>query len=109
MRKLFVIGLITAAILNLASSGYCDGPAKKLGRGLANMLTCPLEIPHRLLGAHSREGVNDTLSGLAEGVSMMAIRLTVGAIEVVTFPLPFPSPKYEPLLKDPEFFFGGLK
>lgn len=109
MRKLSVICLIAITILSLASPGYCGSPARKLGRGIANMLTCPLEIPNRLLGKHSREGVNETLYGIAEGISMTAIRLTVGAIEVVTFPFPVPSPGYEPMLKDPEFLISEAK
>lgn len=105
-RKLLLIGIIFISLLFLSSSAYCgDNAIKKLGRGVCNIATCPLEIPGQISKANQFDGPMAGLTyGLLKGILMTGVRATVGAYEVLTFPIPFPR-YYSPILKDPEFFF----
>ena len=67
-------------------------PLHKLGRGLGNLVTGWLEIPHEI---ERRYDEQDTASafftGLIVGTAKGVVRTLVGAVEVVTFPLPIPE------------------
>lgn len=102
-----IVILIVAAIL--VSPAYCsidiNGPIRKLGRGLWNMVTCPCELPNRIKKVTDVGSKTDAWTyGLFEGITMIGFRLAVGAFEVATFPFPLPE-DYGPTLKDPEYFF----
>lgn len=76
---------------------------KKLGRGLANCLTFPLEIPNQISKTNNCEGPCAAATvGLVKGVAMAAFRAVVGVYEVATFPFPIPE-CYKPILTDPEY------
>jgi putative exosortase-associated protein (TIGR04073 family) len=83
----------------------CNNDAwKKLGRGVANMLTFPLELPSQISKTNITDGPIAAFTwGLLKGVGMMGSRALVGVYETVTFPMPIPE-GYEPILTDPEFF-----
>jgi putative exosortase-associated protein (TIGR04073 family) len=86
------------------SAGNSDA-WKKLGRGVCNMLTFPLEIPNQISKVNLTDGPMAAYTwGLVKGVGMTAFRALVGAYEVVTFPVALPE-GYQPILTDPEFFF----
>ncbi len=83
---------------------YWDGVCRKLGRGVANVFTAPLELIRvpELIG--DREGGIAALTiGVAQGVRAAVIREAAGIAEVVMFPIPIPS-GFRPLV-DPEFIF----
>ncbi len=79
---------------------------RKGGRGLANILTCPFEIPHQMVKEAKR---SDTvggaaagyLSGIPIGCGWMLYRLGVGVFDFVTGPIP--TPTYEKSYIQPEF------
>lgn len=97
MALLFVVGSLTPA--------YCDDALKKLGRGLCNVATFPLEIFEQIKRTSEDDGPMAGMSyGIVKGVAMMCVRASVGVYEVVTFPFPIPK-DYRPMLTDPEFFF----
>lgn len=77
-------------------------PIRKLGRGLANGLGGLLEVPItiQLVGFEKGPVAGLTL-GLLLGAGKAVVRTLAGAVELVTFPFPFPN-NYEPLLL-PEF------
>lgn len=106
MRKAFII-LSGVCILSLivVSSASCDDALKKLGRGVANVATCVLEVPEQMGRINDSDGpLAGVTFGLFKGIGMLCVRAVVGVYEVATFPLPFPK-AYQPILKDPEFFF----
>lgn len=108
MKKLISVILIALFILSIAECGYC-GPVKKLGRGISNLITFPLELPHRIMETNRRSGPVDAATyGLLEGLCMMVGRAGAGFYEVVSFPIPIP-PDYEPLINDPETFWCANK
>lgn len=85
----------------------CEGPKgdpmRKLGRGLANCITFPIEIPNRISDVNNSDGpIAGITYGLVKGIVMSAFRVLIGAYEIATFPIPIPS-GYRPIIKDPEF------
>jgi len=74
----------------------------KLARGLANVLTSPLELPRNVQNMTEEQGVLvGWTGGMAQGIGMTALRIIVGAYEIITFPIPFPE-DYAPVI-EPEF------
>ncbi len=85
-----------------------DNPGTKLGRGISNILTAPLQYviqTSRLNEDH--DAVTALLGGLVNGTGFMLWRMGVGVYEVVTFPVPVPS-NYGPVL-DPATSLTDLK
>lgn len=108
MRKI-VHFVIVLAILFTLSTSYAfglEGPIRKLGRGTANILTCPLELVKCIGEANYEDGPVAALTyGFFRGMYRTALRGAVGIFEMVTFPIPFPK-NYDPVLTDPEFFLS---
>jgi len=105
MKKALLICLFVLLILSLASPAYC-GPVRKLARGVCNLLTFPCEFYYQIKETSEVEGVSQIIPyGMFKGVVMMIARAGAGFYEVISFPFPIP-PNYEPLIKDPEFFFS---
>jgi len=104
-KRILSAGLVFLFILSMAvPSAYCDDALKKLGRGLCNCLTFPLEIIEQVKRTNLSDGpLAGCTYGLLKGIGMMGVRAMVGVYEVATFPVPLPK-NYEPILKDPEFF-----
>lgn len=111
-RKLISACLIFLFVFSAIGVAYCEEPIskekntaiRKLGRGVANILTFPLEVPHQISDVSNIEGPTAGLTyGLFKGIVMMVVRLGSGLYETVTFMAPVP-PDYKPLLTDPEFF-----
>ena len=105
-RKSVLIGLLVFLLAVIfVMPGYCDDPTQKLGRGIANMLTFPVEMLLQTSRVNNTDGpVAGATWGVLKGLSMTVVRLAVGVYEVLTFPVPMPA-GYEPILNDPEFVF----
>lgn len=105
MKKAVLAGIALLLIMNLALPAYCDDPPKKLFRGICNLLTCPLEIPHRIADTYKHSGPFEAMTyGIWVGSCTMVLRGAVGFFEVISFPFPIPS-GYEPVINDPEFLW----
>jgi len=105
LKRTVSIMLVFLLVLALSSPAYCDDPIKKLGRGIANMLTFPLEIPLHIRRVNDEEGTVAAVTyGLVKGLAMSLYRAFIGIYETATFTVPLP-PSYKPILTDPEFFF----
>jgi len=103
MRKIICLCLII--ILLSGITVFADTPLKKLGRGLANIISCPMEIPYRTGEANVANGPFAAATwGILEGIYRTLVRASVGVYEVVTFPLPWWPSNYGPIIDDPEFF-----
>jgi putative exosortase-associated protein (TIGR04073 family) len=102
--KKTVVFLSIAALLFMSCPAHADTPLKKLGRGLANILTCPLEIPKGIGDANAESGPVAAMTfGVLQGIFKTCVRGVVGVYETVSFPIPLPA-DYAPILMDPEFF-----
>ena len=103
--KGLIIALVMVMVLAVATASYAQDPAKKLGRGLANILTGWIELPKNIYDTSVEDNPLAGLTiGLAKGVGMTIVRTGAGIYEVVTFPFPIPE-DYGPVL-EPEFVFS---
>jgi putative exosortase-associated protein (TIGR04073 family) len=108
---LFAAG--TAAASGIASvdetrdrSTQVSGSLRKLGRGIANVVTSPVELPRTVEKVALRDGwVAGSTVGALQGVARFFLRAGAGLFEIVTFPVEVP-PGYQPLIR-PEFVFGN--
>lgn len=113
-KRALILIIASVLIAGSAVPAFCDdpgpkldGPLTKLGRGLANILTFPLEVPEQI----SRTGTSDGpfaagTVGLLKGLGSAAGRALVGIYETASFMVPYPR-DYQPILKDPEYFLEG--
>jgi putative exosortase-associated protein (TIGR04073 family) len=107
------------ALLIVISLGFCvpahaivetiekatAGPIEKLGRGVANVVTCPLELIKGMDDVKQESGLFAAVTwGILQGTFNIVKRAVVGVYEIVTFPVPLPK-DYAPILTDPEFFW----
>ena len=105
-----LVGILLVAGLSMwapDASAVADQPtcpfARKLGRGVANVLLGFTEVPLTMIDVSRSHGeVAGATWGLVEGVCRMVVRMGVGVAEIVTFPAPFPKADYEPIFL-PEF------
>ncbi|MBU0570760.1 MAG: exosortase system-associated protein, TIGR04073 family [Candidatus Omnitrophica bacterium] len=103
--KMVVVCLMVVAMLGMATQCYAQDPAKKLGRGLANILTGWVELPKNIYDTSVEDNVLAGITmGLAKGIGMFIVRTGAGVYEVVMFPFPIPE-DYQPVL-EPEFVFS---
>jgi putative exosortase-associated protein (TIGR04073 family) len=104
--KGLIICVAILMVLSVATSSYAQDPAKKLGRGIANILTGWIELPKNIYDTSVEDNPLSGLTiGLAKGVGMTIVRTGAGVYETVTFPFPIPE-CYAPVL-EPEFVFKG--
>ena len=81
------------------------GRLRKLGRGVANIATCPLELLRTPEFVGRKEGyVSAVTIGVLQGLWRTVLRGVVGVFEVVTFYAEIPR-DYEPLMH-PEFVWA---
>ena len=101
------VGMVMVAGLGLmAPDVHAMEPcpvARKLGRGVANVVFGFTELPRTMMDVAQTNGsVAGATWGLAQGICSAAARILVGAAEIVTFPFPLPNADYGPLIQ-PEF------
>ena len=98
-------GLATPVSAEESQASYVDGSLRKLGRGIANIVTCPLELIRTPQAESYRHGYIEAMSvGLLHGAWRTIQRGVVGAFEVLTFCVEIPK-DFEPLMT-PEFVFA---
>ena len=97
---LLVIALLTLAVPAVASAE--DSPARKLGRGAANLGLGVLAIPDQVIETTKVRGPALGVTwGLVKGTGVMLATEAVGLFEIMTCPFATP-PDYRQIL-DPEF------
>ena len=88
-----------------ASTNYADNALRKLGRGIANIVTCPAELVRTPELVGRKDGYLAALStGLMQGAWRTLLRAGAGVVEVGTFYSGFPN-GFKPLLT-PEFVYA---
>jgi len=102
LAKVVIVSLVILTMLSVSSMCYAQDVLRKLGRGLANILTGWIEIPKNIYDTSVEENIAMGLTvGLARGIGMTVVRTGAGIYETITFPFPLPE-DYEPLL-EPEY------
>lgn len=109
MKKAIILITMVSVLLVSAEASYAintEGPMRKLGRGVANVFTSPVEIAKSVGEANYEAGPVAAITyGFLKGLYKAGVRAAVGIFEVVTFPFPLKE-NYAPILTDPEFFFS---
>ncbi len=109
MRKILIVLVTVIAIAAFDPAAYANGPIKKLGRGIANVATSPLELIKGMGDAKEEKGIFAAMTwGVVQGTVNIVKRATVGVYEVATFPVPLPK-DYAPIIEDPEYFLEKEK
>ena len=104
MKNKYIIIIFVLLFSFTSLYTYADTPIKKLGRGVCNFFTSPLEITKGIQDVYNESGIFAAFTwGILRGFFNTGVRAVVGVYEVFTFPIPFPK-DYEPILTDPEFF-----
>ena len=102
------VGIVVCLVLATPASagGVMDSispPLRKLGRGLANVVTGVLEIPIKMSAMNAERGPVAAISvGFISGAGAAITRTVAGVVESVTFLFPLPRYDYGPLVM-PEF------
>jgi putative exosortase-associated protein (TIGR04073 family) len=88
----------TAVFADIQAPPQSDqGPTRKLGRGLGNMLYGSTEIFESMSDVNYAQGNNAAFSyGLVRGLGRTLARLGYGVFETVTFPFPTNHGTYKP-------------
>ena len=108
LKKIVIVGLIFLFVVSLTTPAHCDTAVKKLGRGISNIITCPLEIIEQVKNVNNSDGPMAAATyGVLKGLGMTVVRAGVGLYEAATFIFPFPK-YYQPILKEPEFFLEEM-
>jgi len=96
----------TPPVFAMGSAGsYANGALRKLGRGVANVVTCPGELIRTSQFVGQQDGYISSLTvGVLQGVWRTLLRGVTGAFEVVTFYAEIPK-GFEPIMK-PEFVWA---
>ena len=104
-KKTVVIFVAIFLVFGTANAyGYDRNAATKLGRGLANAVTCWIELPKQIwMVSKEREPFTGLVYGSAKGLCYTAIRLVSGAYDTATFLIP----PYDKALNESEFVFEG--
>lgn len=112
MKKAVFMAVLIS--LFVSSAAFADDAIGKLGRGVANVASCWVEVPTQIFEATEGEGIAGGLTvGIFKGVVYTVGRCLAGVYDIVTFPLPLPN-GYKSIIQ-PEFVlspkdgqYGGM-
>lgn len=95
---------IAVCITNCYAYAYKEISAVgKLTRGVANIVTSPVEIVRNVYAESQYENVAYGMTiGLGKGVVQTILRLGAGVVETLTFPFNFPDEFKDPII-EPEY------
>ena len=86
--------------------GYAEGTTRKLGRGICNVATGPLELIRKPSLVNQQDGgLAGATIGIVQGIWATVAREVVGVYEVATFFLPIPR-GFHPIVT-PEFVYAN--
>ena len=98
------VGCSTTSSIYVDDETYVDTASRKLGRGIVNVVTSPLEIPNQSIKMAEKQ--EDPMAqaagyagGLFLGVGHFFGRLTSGVVDIFTFPVT----NWDQALMDPEY------
>ena len=96
------VGVSTQAMAETTSPSHADAILRKLGRGIANVATCPAELIRVPTLVGREDGYLAAMTvGILQGAWQMLMRGGAGIVEVATFYAEIPK-GYAPLVR-PEF------
>jgi putative exosortase-associated protein (TIGR04073 family) len=99
MKKLFAAFLVILSLISVPGAFAADDAFTKLGRGVADIVTSPLEflVSYSVLAERGNPIVT-VVGGTLHGAVMTVTRILAGVYEIVTFPFPLPA-NYAPIME----------
>ena len=96
-----VIGFATCAFADIQDPpSNRQGPTRKLGRGISNLLFGVAELPVTIARVNEREGNSAAAGyGVVRGVGRSYVRIHAGLFEIFSFPFPVHRGTYHPILR----------
>ena len=110
MKKTLALLTICAVMFVCCTSSFAaSNPAEKLSRGVANVITAPIEIAKQIdiewkesaKQGSTRNVTVGIFGGLVKGLAFSVGRAASGVWDIVSFPFKVPA-NYEPVMK-PDF------
>ena len=104
MKSLLCSLLLTACAVSVAHADIQappisnQGPTRKLGRGLSNVLFAITDWQQSIAEANDNEGNSSVAFGFVKGAGRFFTRTGIGLYEMATFPFPLNKGKYTPIL-----------
>ena len=77
-----------------------QGPTRKLGRGISNLLFAITDWQETIAETNDFEGNQAVAYGFIKGAGRFFARTGSGLFDIATFPFPLNKGKYTPILKD---------
>ena len=100
-----LVGMAVPAFANETSPSYMTGALRKLGRGVANVVSCPFELIRTPELVGRKDGYPAAVTvGIFQGVWRTVERGVVGVVEAGTFFVAIPK-DFAPILQ-PEFIYA---
>lgn len=109
---LFVVAFGAIAYADIQSPAMTDqGPTRKLGRGVSNVLFGITELPNTIAKIDDREGNSAALGyGVVKGLGRTLFRFGIGWYEIITFPAPCYKNSYRaPYRSNIPWVHGGFQ
>ena len=98
-------GMAAPVFANEPSPSYMTGALRKLGRGVANVASCPFELIRTPELVGRKDGYPAALTvGIFQGVWRMVVRGVAGVVETGTFFVEIPK-AFAPILH-PEYIYA---
>lgn len=109
MKRALILVVIGSLFISLITPVFANEPKDKLSRGVANVLSAPLEILQNIdiewkLSNNAATGI---FAGLFKGLAWTCGRLMSGAWDILTFALPKPK-DYNSIIQ-PEYVQRGVQ
>lgn len=102
-----VLALLIVSGIFFTMDSQAGNPLKKLGRGVCNVGFGGLEIPLVIYDVNQEEGGLAALTyGSFMGIGMTLARMSVGVVEIITFPFPLPGCADDP--RDTGWGYGPI-
>jgi len=88
-----------------------QGPTRKLGRGISNLVFGWAELPTQIAKVNRDEGNSAAAGyGVVRGVGRSLLRIGAGLAEIFTFPVPIVRGTYYPILEsETHWIHAGYK
>ena len=98
---LLTLSLVAALHADIQSPPAAEqGPTRKLGRGLSNMICAITDWQQSIAEANDYEGNSAIPYGFVRGAGRFFARTASGIFDVATFPFPLNKGKYTPVLRN---------
>ncbi len=100
LAVVLLVGTIAVSRADIQDPPSNDqGPTRKLGRGVSNLLFGWSELPDTIGKVNSAEGNSAAAGyGVVRGVGRSIMRIQAGVFEILTFPFPAVRGTYYPVL-----------